>query len=148
MNGAPNGVDPRNTSEYRAMTRPRISGATRSCSVDCTPDENVTVATPSATSAATCTAMSGAIAATICSTPNAVADTTSSRGVTAARAPATRPPVTDPAAIAMVSIVYVPAPPPQVSCAMSGRTTAKLNASSPTSAIIASGTRSSADPRT
>lgn len=60
--GAPIGVEPRKTTEYSAITRPRI-GPAASCSEELTPAANVTLAAPVSASTTICTAWVGAIAA-------------------------------------------------------------------------------------
>ena len=102
-NGAPIGVEPRNTTEYSAITRPRIAGSTASCSVEFTPAAKVTVTIPSGTSAAICSGSVGAAAAASISTPNAAAAHTSSRESTRPRAPAASAPSTEPTPIEVVS---------------------------------------------
>ena len=48
--GPPIGVEPMKTTEYSAMTRPRISGATVSCSAEFMPAAKVTLSAPTGTS--------------------------------------------------------------------------------------------------
>lgn len=102
MTGAPIGVEPRNTTEYRAMTRPRMAGPAASCMEALTPAANVTVAMPSGTSATTCQESVGASAASSCAAPNSAADPTSRPGPVRLRAPAASAPRTEPAPMALV----------------------------------------------
>ena len=97
--GPPMGVEPRNTTEYSAITRPRISGATSSWSVEFTPAANVTLAAPTSARAATVSGSVGAAAASAVARPKAALAPTSSAGDTRPRAPAVSAPAIDPAAI-------------------------------------------------
>ncbi len=107
-----------------------------------TPAANVTLAAPTGTRAIASRVSVGANAASPLKTPNAVAATTSSRGETLPRAPATSAPATEPTAIAVTSIEYDPGPPSKLNFASNGSSTWKLNASVPITAIIASGSAS------
>jgi len=101
--GAPTGVEPRKTTEYSAITRPRIAGSTASCSVEFTPAAKVTVTIPSGISAAICSGSVGAAAAASMNSPNAADAHTSSFESTRPRAPASSAPITEPTPIAVVS---------------------------------------------
>jgi len=101
--GAPIGVDPRKTTEYRAITRPRISPAA-SCSDEFTPAANMTLAAPSGTRMSSCTHFVGATAARIWAAPNSAADDTSSRPLTLPRKPEISAPAIAPTPIAAMSV--------------------------------------------
>lgn len=101
--GAPIGVDPRKTTEYRAITRPRSASGAPSCSDELTPAAKVTLAAPSGTSVAACASSVGAAAAASSETPKSAEAPTSSAGLTRARAPATSAPATEPTPMALVS---------------------------------------------
>ena len=103
MIGAPIGVEPRKTTEYSAMTRPRIAGSDASCSDELTPAAKVTLAAPSGTSVATCSAKAGAPAAASVSAPNAIDEPANSHTLTRPRAPAASAPSTEPTPRALVS---------------------------------------------
>ena len=101
--GPPIGVEPRKTIEYSAITRPRISGVTASCSAEFTPAANVTLTAPSGTRTTAASSMVGATASSRMSTPNSPDERTSSRLLTRPRAPATSAPTTEPIPIAIIS---------------------------------------------
>jgi hypothetical protein len=107
------------------------------------PAANVTLAAPVKASATTSSASVGAAAAARLKMPNSSAAVVSSAGLIRSRVPAASAPDTAPTAIAEVSNAYVAALPWNANRAISGRITWKLKDSVPTSAIAASGTRSS-----
>ena len=94
--GAPIGVEPRKTTEYSAITRPRMVGSTWICSAEFTPAAKVTDAAPNGISARICNSNVGAAAASSIEIPKASDDTTSSPGETRPRAPAASAPATEP----------------------------------------------------
>jgi len=102
--GAPIGVEPRKTTEYSAITRPRIAGSTASWSEELTPAAKVTLAAPSGSSASTCSGRVGASATSSSASANAVAAATRRRGDTRPRALAASAPDTEPTPMAAVSI--------------------------------------------
>jgi hypothetical protein len=101
--GAPIGVEPRNTTEYSAITRPRSAGPAPSCSDELTPAAKVTLAMPSGTSASAWSVSVGASAASSWAAPKSAAETVSSPGPVRLRAPAASAPRTEPMPIALVS---------------------------------------------
>jgi hypothetical protein len=101
--GAPIGVEPRNTTEYSDITRPREGPSAASCSEEFTPAANVTLAAPSGARTSACASSVGAAAAASSAAPNSSAEPASSRGVTRLRAPAASAPQTEPMPIAVVS---------------------------------------------
>jgi hypothetical protein len=137
--GPPMGVDPRNTTEYSAITRPRMAGVAPSCRVELTPAANVTLANPSGASATISSARLGARAAARELAPKPIAAPTSRRSLMRPRAPVASAPEIEPTAMAIARAVYAVAPPSKVKRPSSGRSTWKLNASVPTTTIIASG---------
>jgi len=103
MAGAPIGVEPRNTTEYSDITRPREALLAASCSEEFTPAANVTLAAPSGARISACMSSVGASAAPSSAAPNSSAEPASSAGVTRLRAPAASAPQTEPIPIAVVS---------------------------------------------
>jgi len=101
--GAPIGVEPRNTTEYSDITRPRERTSAASCSDEFTPAANVTLAAPTGARISAWTRRVGAAAAPSSAAPNSSAEPASSRGVTRLRAPAASAPMTEPTPIAVVS---------------------------------------------
>lgn len=95
-------MEPRKTTEYSAITRPR-NGPAASCSDELTPAANVTLAAPVSASTAICTACVGAAAASSCAAPNTAALPTSRRAVTLPRQPEASAPAIDPTPIAAIS---------------------------------------------
>jgi hypothetical protein len=101
--GAPIGVEPRKTTEYSDITRPREGPSAASCSDELTPAANVTLAAPSGARIRACSRSVGASAASSSAMPNSAAEPASSPGVTRLRAPDASAPHTEPMPIAVVS---------------------------------------------
>jgi hypothetical protein len=98
--GPPIGVDPCSATNHSAITRPRISGAAASWSVELPVDMNDTLAAPTTASAASSTSRSGAAAASAIAAANAAAAIVTGRRPVRPRAATTRPPATAPTPIA------------------------------------------------
>ena len=103
--GPPIGVEPRKTTEYSAITRPRIAGSAESWSEELMPAAKVTLAAPSGTSAIASSVRVGAPAAISAAAPKPNAAATSRPGPTRPRAPATRAPSTEPTPMATARTV-------------------------------------------
>jgi hypothetical protein len=101
--GAPIGVEPRKTTEYSDITRPREGPSAASWSDEFTPAANVTLAAPSGARISACVSSVGASAASSSAIPNRAADPANRPGVTRLRAPEASAPQTEPMPIAVVS---------------------------------------------
>jgi hypothetical protein len=126
MSGAPIGVPPTKTSMYSPITRPRSSVSTESCTkafaVACT----TRLVKPIALSRTRNTAIPGAIAALICSSPNTTAHSAMTRGFGRRPDPASSAPATDPIASTMLNSPYVLASPWKTDFAIAVSTIGKL----------------------
>ena len=108
--GAPSGVPPTNTIMNRLITRPRMAGAVAiwmpELAVTLIVRPNMPIGTSSAAKSQNC----GASAAVISSRPKVIAAPMSSRSREVPRRAASRAPTSEPPAIRVLSMPYVPAP--------------------------------------
>src|SRR3954470_15831786 len=106
ISGAPNGVPPRKTSTYSAMTRPRMDGADRSWHIEFADVVMVRIAAPVGTSIATSSQYDGTNAHTNSSAPKTNAAPYNSRCLGRGRRAAANAPMSEPAASAAESTPY------------------------------------------
>ena len=100
--GPPIGVEPWKATNHSAITRPRICGSARSCSVALPADMKMTDAAPTSASASSSSAMSGAKVAIAMANPNASAPMIRTRAPILPRLAMVSPPATAPTPIAAV----------------------------------------------
>lgn len=100
--GPPTGVEPWKATNHSDITRPRMSGAAVSCSVELPVDMNMMLAAPTSASAMSSNESVGASVASVIVAPNREAAATSGRSPVWPRAATIRPPATAPIPIAAV----------------------------------------------
>src|SRR5688572_751360 len=146
--GPPIGVLPSSTIACSASTRPRITGAVLSCTIDVVVVMTTMLAKPRNNDAATVVASVGETAITSMLTPNSTAPRTTSRWEMPVRLADTRAAASEPIATTEYRIVKVVSVPPRFSLTNSGKTTGKFIANVPMIVVITSGTNRSTSERT
>lgn len=134
--GAPNGVPPRNTARYTAITRPRSCGEVDSCTVALAAVIRVSTDTPTGTSATANSAEVGISAAIALAMPKATVAPITNRTVGRSRRAASNAPPSDPTAITEPISPYPSAPVWNTSLAISAMVSWKFSPNVPTTPTI------------